>query len=337
VDTQAKRHHVVSKFYLRYFADEAEQVTTIVLPGERVFTQSVDNASVHNHFYTLIDHEGELTDSAERNFSLVESYAADAWRLVADGVWPLPAENREAMAAWIALQFLRGPRTRRSMSNLGSDMLQLEIMVGGRERLREALRELGQQDDDASVNREWISLFEDPLVVEPHANHHVTHIANMLPQVTALLLDRWWVLTPFQRKTLGTSDHPVHVMPNKDLQATGLGTGIANANEIHVPLTRRHSLGLALRSSLPPELATRHEDHRQPGVAAVALYSNSCTVHSAQQMLFHHPQDAPFKGLELPGPRTRELVSSGDPWRFMRDEDRQVLVDAGIQPPLDVS
>jgi hypothetical protein len=219
------------------------------------------------------------------------------------------------------------------MTNLGTDLLQLEIMLGGRARLREALREHGEPCDGESVNREWISLFEDPIMVEPHANHHVKHIGKMLTQVTSLLLDRWWILTSFQRKALGTSDHPVHVVQNKDLRAMGMGTGISNANEVHVPLTRRHSLGLALRSSLPPELAGLREDRQQAGTSAIALYCNSCTVNSAQRTLFHHPQDAPFKGLDLPSPRTRELVSTGDPWRFMRDEDRQVLVDAGIQPP----
>lgn len=30
---QARRHHVVSKFYLRYFANDNERVTTVMLPG----------------------------------------------------------------------------------------------------------------------------------------------------------------------------------------------------------------------------------------------------------------------------------------------------------------
>ena len=32
---QARRHHVVSKFYLRYFANDNERVTTVMLPGDR--------------------------------------------------------------------------------------------------------------------------------------------------------------------------------------------------------------------------------------------------------------------------------------------------------------
>jgi hypothetical protein len=56
------------------------------------------------------------------------------------------------------------------MSNLGTDLLQLQIMLGGRVGIREALRERGEPCDDKSVNREWISLFENPFIVEPHAN-----------------------------------------------------------------------------------------------------------------------------------------------------------------------
>jgi hypothetical protein len=35
VPEQARRHHVVSKFYLRHFADEREQLTTVLLPGDQ--------------------------------------------------------------------------------------------------------------------------------------------------------------------------------------------------------------------------------------------------------------------------------------------------------------
>jgi len=115
--------------------------------------------------------------------------------------------------------------------------------------------------------------------------------------------------------------------------ALGMGTGIANAAMIHVPLTRRHSLALALRSTLPPELAARPEDGRAAGVTATALYSNSCTVNSARQTLFHHPADRPLDGFALPQPRTREIGSTGDLWRFMPDDDRQVLLDAGLRSP----
>jgi hypothetical protein len=333
VGNQAKRHHIVSRFYLRHFADEAERITTVMLPGEPTFTQTVGDASVHTRFYTAIGHDGEPTDAAETAFSRIETAAAEAWREVCTGVWPLSDSARGHMAGWIALQLLRGTRVRTSMDQIGTDMLQLEVIVGGRRRLRDVLRDLGELYDDESVNREWISLFEAPLAFEINANHHLQYLASALPRITESLLDRWWLLTTFERKRLATSDHPVYVLPNPDHLAMGLGTGIENADTIHVPLTRRHSLALALRATLPNELAGVHEDRRVAGVAATALYSNSCAVNSARRMLFHHPEDSPLNGLDLPAPRTHEVAISGDPWRFMPDEDRQVLLDAGLQPP----
>jgi hypothetical protein len=220
----ARRHHLVSKFYLRHFADENETVATVLLPGDRRFPQSVHNASVENDFYTVTALDGP-SDVAERAFSEIEGPAATAWRQIAEGVWPLPAAEREAVAGWIALHLLRGSGARARMSDLGTDLLQLEIAVGGRARLRDTLRELGEPYDDESVNREWISLFQEPLIARVNANHHLDHIARMLPRVTQSLLDRFWVLTSFQRRSLATSDHPVYIKPNPGDVAVGLGTG----------------------------------------------------------------------------------------------------------------
>jgi len=333
--SQAKRHHVVSRFYLRYFANEYEQITTVMLPGDRTFQQSVGDASVQTRFYTAVGHDGEPTDAAETAFGVIEGAAANGWREVCDGTWPLPNDLREHMAGWIGLQLLRGNSVRASMSQIGTDLLQMEVIIGGRRRLRDALRDIGEPHDDESVNREWIALFREPLEIEATANHHLQYLSTALDRVTGSLLDRWWLLTTFERRGLATSDHPVYVLPNPRAVGFGLGTGIENADTIHLPLTRRHSLAMALRATLPAELAGISRDIVTPGVAATALYSNSCTVNSARRMLFHHPDDSPLTGLTLHPPRSREISSSGDPWRFMSDDDRRVLLEAGVQPPTD--
>jgi Protein of unknown function (DUF4238) len=326
----ARRHHLVSKFYLRHFADGNDMITTVFLPGDRSIVQNIGNASVQNNFYTGIGHNGQETDAAEQAFSLIEAPAADAWEKIGAGVWPLPDTEREAVAGWVGLHLLRGGGNRSQMSELGTDMLNLEILSGGRARLRKVLREEGMPHDDASVDREWIDLVADPLRVEAHPNHHLDYIAQMLPRVTAMLLDRWWVLTSFQRRAIVTSDHPACVVPNKRNTVLGLGTGIANADEIVVPVTRRHSLAMALRASLPQPTPTTDVHHA--GVTAYSLYSNSCTVNNARRMVFHHPQDDPLHGLTLPQPRTSE-VGKVDLWRFIPDADRHVLIDAGLAPP----
>lgn len=333
--TTTRRNHVVSKFYLRYFADEAEQVTTVMLPGDRSFAQSIGNASVETNFYTALGNDGEETDVAEEAFGQIEGAAADAWREMAAGRWPLSEQSRVDMAGWIALQHLRGQSVRRSMDQIGTDGLHLDVMVGGRHRLRQRLIELGQPHDDEAVDHEWIDFFKSAYFIRTNANHHLEYLAEALPKMMDLLLDRWWLLTVFERKGLATSDHPVYVVPNPENQEMGLGTGIGNAHMVHVPLTRRHSLALARRDTLAPELAAigQGHDHHAAGVTQTALYSNSCAVNSARRALFHHPADTPLTGLPLHPPREREVSMSGDPWRFMADDDRQVLIDAGLTPP----
>jgi len=329
---QAGRHHVVSKFYLRHFANDNERVTTVMLPGDRTFPQSIGDASVQTGYYTVIDQEGQQSDAAERALSLVEAHAATAWREVAAGVWPLPNEHRGSMAAWVALQLLRGTSVRNSMSELASQALLLEVILGGRTRLREGLIAAGEPIDDEAVNAEWVGLFRDPLRAEARANHHMQHLADLLPRVTQSLLDRSWLLTVFERRALATSDHPVYVVPNEDLTQMGMGTGIENATVIHLPLTRRQSLAMYQPSAVPPQLAGLGRDLRWPGVTATALYSNFCTVNSARRFLFHHPDDAPLAGVDLPQPREREVAINAQLWGWIAADDRQVLLDADFGP-----
>jgi hypothetical protein len=215
---------------------------------------------------------------------------------------------------------------------MGNDLRRLEIVVGEREKLREARREAGQPQDDEAVDRAWIDLHRDPVEVNADANHHLGHIRHLLPWVTEHLLGRWWLLTAFERKRLGTSDHPVVVVPNDRDVEHGIGTGIETADTIILPLTRRLGLALARRDTLASELAVL-DDMKQEGSAATALWGNSVTSRHARRFLFHHPDDEPFRGLDLPQPRKREIASSSDPWAWMRPEDRQVLTDAGISPP----
>ncbi|WP_158102741.1 DUF4238 domain-containing protein [Lentzea kentuckyensis] len=322
----------MSKFYLRYFANDNERLTTVMLPGDRSFPQSIGDASVQTDFYTVIDQAGQQSDAAERALSLVEGQAAAAWREVAAGVWPLGDEHRESVAAWVALQLLRGSKVRNSMSELATHHLLLEVILGGRTRLREALSAAGEPCDDDTVNREWVGFFKNPIRAEAHANHHMQHLGTMLPRVTQSLLDRWWILTVFERKALATSDHPVYLVPNEEMMRTGRGTGIENAMAIHIPMTRHHSLAMYLPSTVPQELAAMGRDVRWPGVAATALYSNSCTVNSARRFLFHHPDDAPLTGFDLPQPREREVVVHAQLWGWITEDDRQVLLDAGFGP-----
>lgn len=112
----------------------------------------------------------------------------------------------------------------------------------------------------------------------------------------------------------------------------GMGTGIENAAVIHVPLTRRHSLAMYQPSAAPRQLAAKGHDLRWPGVTATALYCNSCAVNSARRFLFHHPDDAPQAGFDLPQTLEREVTVNAQLWGWMDEDARQVLLGAGFGP-----
>ncbi|MCP3996472.1 MAG: DUF4238 domain-containing protein, partial [bacterium] len=95
MNKRIKRHHTVSRFYLRGFADEADRVRRIEIPGKTSVTLSIDNASVVKDFYTIILPDGSPSDAFERAFSSVESGAASALRSILSGQWPLVGKERE--------------------------------------------------------------------------------------------------------------------------------------------------------------------------------------------------------------------------------------------------
>src|SRR6266516_840696 len=94
----------------------------------------------------------------------------------------------------------------------------------------------------------------------------------------------------YERKRLATSDTPVVLLPSAD-HPDVLGVGIANADEIYVPLDRRVGLSMA-------SLGTG--DARVSGVVKTARYSNHAMARNARKYFFHHPKADPLRGLELP-------------------------------------
>lgn len=121
----AKRHHVVPQFYLRGFAD-GEKLTTVRLPGDQRFTQVVRKAASETNFYALEGHEGG-EDAFEKALASVEGETAGVFDSVVRGVWPLPSDDRTALAYFVALQAVRGPEQRRNMEHVLAQKARIEI------------------------------------------------------------------------------------------------------------------------------------------------------------------------------------------------------------------
>jgi hypothetical protein len=278
-----RRHHTVNKSYLRRFANGDGRLMQVELPGSKHVLVSITDATVYKNFYLLRLPDGTETDAAEDAFSVVESAATEAIRSLVDHrTWPIPPRVRQDLAGWAALQYLRGPWVRQ----LGREIAEgfsgtgVPITTGAGEQITLTMSADGL--DELTGSRLQLDL-----------------IQRQLPEVAAMLCERDWILTFYRRKRLATSDAPIVLRSNADHPAF-LGVGIANAGEIHVPLDRRVGLSMGNEGT---------GDLRMPGVAKTALYLNDAMAKNARKYIFHHPEDDPLSGLELPEPRRRELAS----------------------------
>jgi Protein of unknown function (DUF4238) len=80
----AKPNHTVPRLYLRGFANDAEQITTVRLPGDGRLTQAIEKST---------------SEPSE-----IEGSAVSVLRAIESGAWPLSKEQRGTLATFIAAQ-----------------------------------------------------------------------------------------------------------------------------------------------------------------------------------------------------------------------------------------
>lgn len=279
-----RRNHVISRFYLQRFSAihanrDHGQVIRVELPGGRKVRISTNDASVVKDFYLVpaSDGNGELTDVVEDSLGELETEAAKAVREVVDeGTWPIPADARERIAAWIAMQHLRAPRARRVMSEVDRLLVDATRNAGGPQRTI-----ADQTGEDERI---------------AYRTPHVQSMLEAFLPATRSIYDRGWHLIRFTRKALGTSDTPVTLMPIPGADEN-TPFGLTSNDGILVPLDRRVAL---MMIEEPGDSVLR-------GNARTAKKFNHLVALSAQELLFHHPDDDPFCGIQLPEPQDVEL------------------------------
>jgi hypothetical protein len=278
-----RRNHTVNKSYLRRFADNNGRLMRVELPGDERKLMSIGDATVIKNFYVLTLPDRTETDMAEDAFSVVETAATEAIRALVDHqVWPIPPRVREDIAGWMALQYLRGPWVRQLSQEIADAFTGIGVSVRA-----------------ANGEQFTLKMSDEGMDRIAGAELQLRMIQRHLPEVSAMLCDHDWILTFYQRKRLATSDTPI-TLTLAEGHPDFMGVGIANAGEIHVPLDRRVGLSLGKNAT---------GDARLNGSVKTALYLNDAMAKNARRYIFHHPEDDPLRGLQLPPPRARELAS----------------------------
>jgi hypothetical protein len=296
-----RRQHVVSRFYLKGFANEGGQLTRVLLPGDHSHPSSVNDASVIKDFYTLDLTDGTKTDLFERLFSEVEYPASLALRAVRDGVWPLSGVQKSHLAGWIALQHLRAEAVRTSQTEMQAQMIRLVVGVSGKQALRQHIEASeGVAIDDERLDAEWADLTKrGGPTLQADVAEHMRTVVDLLPPTTQMLASQQWSLGVYNKETLITCDHPVVLVPHAD-HPNWSGVGFATAEGFAVPLAR--DLGLVIGAS------PGYPDLRLRGHPPLARAMNAYVAANARKCIFHHPDDALLaSSLVLPEPQPNEI------------------------------
>lgn len=319
----AKRHHVIPQFYLRGFA-QREQITTVRLPGDVRFRQSIRRAASENNFYS-VDGISDR-DSFEHALSGVEGEVAGIFRSIQGGNWPLSYDERLALAFFIVLQAVRGPGHRRTMAYLAAQVARLEIEANGKDRVASWVQHrygVSVTPEQAEDIWEMASRPEGPPITVS-AFDHIEHIVISIQQILPYISGRPWSLVRFDKRSLVTSDSPVGLVPPQDRESWA-GVGFANAWGITYPLTRK--MGLILSDPMvfdgKVEVEEVHKgrfDSVQSGTTYFEKFFNMYTVECASEWLFHHPDDGRFLPAELPDASPVSLQMLGDPVKIFSDQ-----------------
>ncbi|MEV5186174.1 DUF4238 domain-containing protein [Streptomyces werraensis] len=303
-----RRHHTVPRLLLRRFAD-GEQIMRVPLDGGERRLVGIADVTVRRDFYSMLDENGQLDDTLEDLLGKLENEAAKVIREVVSGVWPLPSAERAVLAEWMAAQHARIPAARVVNDEIADHLGKTLIAMGGKPGIRRRLEENTEEPvSEEKVEALWQELTDfDGYYTEVSVNEHLATMARSMKTAYEVFLARSWGLIRFERRVLIVPDHPV-TLAREENTPSFRGVGIGNAAAILVPIDRRAAIMMA--SPGPDDFIVRPH-------TKLATELNQRFAYNARRELFHHPDDNPLEGVELPPVRDHEIVISQPPGRYL--------------------
>lgn len=317
---RSERHHTVPRLHLRGFAgpytgdnprrsgqDPLMLVQYDVNTGSRTDV-SIADATVARNFYTVVLPDGTRSDAWERSLRNVENDIAPALRRAIDAPrFRLNDDDRQLLASWIALQYLRGPDNRQLQAAIASYTVRAQVGMGGLAYLRHVMsNRLGRPVPLEQAERVWDDITkEEGPTIKVRGEDHLNLLLHAFPKAAEQILGRTWGRMRFRRRALAVSDVPVGLV--RDSAEPWAGGGLGGARAITVPLDRHTLLWLALAGPEGPE-----EDMDLEPTKAFAVAHNESAISGAERFVYFHPDDDPIaEGTVVPRPPRERLNISG--------------------------
>ncbi|MEU4806878.1 DUF4238 domain-containing protein [Actinosynnema sp. NPDC023587] len=336
---RVRRQHVVSKFYLKGFADEAGQLRRVYLPGDRSHLMAISDATVVKDFYTVTLPDDSESDMFERAFGGIEAAASEALRAAIGGVWPLQRDVRGGLASWLALQHLRGENIRASSEQQQALTIRLIVGVSGKQALRVLIERAEQRTlSDAELDWEWQDVTKPGGPdLKSNADAHLLLLMSLHDDMSRYLQDSHWTILRFKRRSLLTTDNPV-VMAVRPDDSGRNGIGIFTADAFLAPLSRYAALMMQPRHKLPIQ-GVFVPDFDESGSTTYAHWINQELVWHARRHIYMHPDDLLSDKIRLPQPDRRNfdaniggaLISEGGLFHGLSEDQLKDMSEA--MPP----
>jgi hypothetical protein len=195
------RHHVVPRFILARFADRG-QVRVRRRTDGAVSLRAIEDLAIRD-FYTAVTNDYRLDSSLESLFSVVEGEVARILKHHLDArafarARPFSTEERATLDTFVALQQVRGMRTRRVI-----------------ETMTDYTVKLLNQDKLSGADMSEVEFV-------PHPNDHLKMLGPIADRLEGALKDRSLSVVRLDQPLLVTGDEPVVVISSSP--ADGLNT-----------------------------------------------------------------------------------------------------------------
>jgi hypothetical protein len=273
-----KRSHVVTRGYLRGFALN-ERITMHLVGKPTARDIPVGDAGVLNNFYLRHRPDGTPIQDIEWSLEHVDRVAPPILREIKER-WPLTVQEKAALAEFIAVQLVRGPRWREWHE---------AFTKGYFEDVRATGEFEGREPEGMTVEE----ALEETERLLSSDTERLLKMLEMSRKVTQIVGSMHWSLVEFERPWLVTSDHPVILwpkfMPSRQPKKSGdfVVGAILHTLEARFPVSPRHGLLMTW---------VDHDDDAAPILSSSkdnAANFNAFTVAEAVNQWFHLPSANP--------------------------------------------
>lgn len=238
--SKPKRHHFVPRAYLERFGRES-RLLIMRRDSSKPFVANATNIALECGFYAIEKPDGAKSVEVEELLADIDTQAIEAIRNI-DKRSALPtrqSDDRELLAAFIALQMTRTPEQRErvffplrvSQYAAGREITQ-PLVAEYLEKVHLGFRPTDSEAQAAFEFAEYVMRTPDLLTTE----FAIQTMLRTVPTLRARILQRSWTLEIARKPRLIAADAPVVIWRAPTARDRYEGVGVDNAEEIRFPI-----------------------------------------------------------------------------------------------------